>query len=154
MVNKFIHIRVLAFLLLLGFSFAAGAQYNWKLSKDRGGIKVYESATKNSDFKSIKVECDLEGDYDRFISVMNDVSHYKNWIYQAKTAYLLKRISPFEFYYYEETFLPWPMSNRDAVLHLKIDRDSLGRFVSVTITSEPNYIPAKKRFGQSATFIN
>ena len=35
------------------------------------------------------------------------------------------------------------MSNRDAVLHLKIDRDSLGRFVSITITSEPNYIPAK-----------
>jgi len=142
-VNKFIHIHVLAFLLLLGLSFAAGAQYNWKLSKDKGGIKVYESAVKNSDFKKIKVECDLEGDYDRFISVMNDVSHYKNWIYQAKTTYLLKRISPFEFYYYEETFLPWPMSNRDAVLHLKIDRDSLGRFVSVTITSEPNYIPAK-----------
>ena len=62
MVNKFIHIHVLAFLLLLGLSFAAGAQYNWKLSKDKGGIKVYESAVKNSDFKKIKVECDLAGD--------------------------------------------------------------------------------------------
>ena len=51
MVNKFIHIHVLAFLLLLGLSFAAGAQYNWKLSKDKGGIKVYESAVKNSDFQ-------------------------------------------------------------------------------------------------------
>ena len=89
--NKFIHIGVLAFLLLLGFSFAAGAQYNWKLSKDKGGIKVYESATKNSDFKKIKVECDLEGDYDRFISVMNDVSHYKNSYLPGKNSLLTKK---------------------------------------------------------------
>jgi hypothetical protein len=124
-------------------SVTAVAQYNWKLSKDKDGIKVYESDIKNSNFKSIKVECDLEGDADKFFSVMNDVSHYKDWIYHAKTSYILKRISPFEFYYYEETFLPWPLSNRDAVLHLRIDKDSLGRFVNVNITSVPNYIPEK-----------
>lgn len=129
------------FFLIL--SFKGGAQYNWKLSKDKDGIKIYESDTKNSDFKSIKVECDLEGDADKFFSVMNDVSHYKDWIYHAKTSYILKRISPFEFFYYEETFLPWPLSNRDAVLHLRIDKDSLGRFLNVNITSVPNYIPAK-----------
>ena len=65
-------------------SIKSEAQYNWKLSKDKDGIKVYESTTKNSDFKSNKVECDLEGDADKFFSVMNDVSHYKDWIYHAK----------------------------------------------------------------------
>src|SRR5436189_830755 len=77
-------------------------QYDWKLSKDKDGIKVYESAVKNSDLKSIKVECDLDGGNDKFISVLNDVPHYKNWVYNTKVSYIIKRISPSEFYYYEE----------------------------------------------------
>jgi len=80
-------------LILLTFTLTATAQYKWKLSKDRDGIKVYESDTKNSDFKSIKVECTLPGDYDKFISVMNDVPHYKDWVYRTKTLTLLKNFN-------------------------------------------------------------
>ena len=124
-------------------SLSAIAQYDWKLSKDKDGIKVYESAVKNSDLKSIKVECDLDDGNDKFISVLNDVTHYKNWVYNTKVSYIIKRISPSEFYYYEETFLPWPISNRDAVLHLKMDKDSLSGSLKVTISAEPGYIPKK-----------
>jgi hypothetical protein len=132
-------------LFLFGFSITCTVfcQRNWKLSKQKDGINVYESEVPNSDYKGIKVECTLEGTYDKLIAVLNNVSHLKDWVYNNKTAYILKRISPDEFYYYSETFIPWPMSNRDAVVHLKINKDSLDRFLKITDAGEPNYIPEK-----------
>ena len=88
--NKGFTIATLGFLILVTLTLTATSQYNWKLSRDKDGIKVYESDTKNSDFKSIKVECTLPGDYDKFISVMDDVSHYKDWVYRTKTLTLSK----------------------------------------------------------------
>jgi hypothetical protein len=125
------------------FASASFAQYNWKLSKDKDGIKVFESSMGNSNYKSIKVECTLEGSADKLITVLTDVTHHKDWIYNNKDAYLLKKISPSEFYYYTETYLPWPMSNRDAVAHIKIIKDTSSRFFDVVEVGEPKYIPEK-----------
>jgi hypothetical protein len=132
------------FLLLFSVAVIPGySQYDWKLSKNKDGIKVYESETKYSDFKSIKVEYVMQGNYDKLMAALNDVSHQKEWVYSSKTSYVLKRNSPYDFYYYTETSVPWPMSNRDAVIHMTMTRDSLNRFLKVTATAVPNYIPEK-----------
>lgn len=122
---------------------AVYSQYNWKLSKDKDGIRVYESEVQNSSFKSIKVECVLQGTYDKLMAILNDVSRHKEWIYHSKTSNILKRNSTRDFYYYTETSMPWPMSNRDAVVHLTMNCDSLNRFLKITATGVPNYIPEK-----------
>jgi hypothetical protein len=119
-------------------------QYNWELSKDKDGIKVYLSEVKNSSFKSIKVECTCTGTYTKLINIISTPSLQKDWVYNNKTAYLVKRISPVEFYYYTETAMQWPVSNRDAVLHVKIMKDSLNRFLDVNIVSESTYLAPKK----------
>ena len=141
--NRCSAIARLGSLILLTFTLTATAQYKRKLSKDKDGIRVYESDTKNSDFKSIKVECTLPGDYDKFMFVLNDVPHYKDWVYRTKNSYIIRRISPDEFYYYTETSLPWPLSNRDAVFHSKTDRDSSGRYLNIKTTTEPSLIAEK-----------
>lgn len=120
------------------------AQYNWKLSKEKEGIKVYQSALTNSDYKSIKVECTLEGTYDKLLAVLNKPDHFKEWVYNNKTGYMLKQNNLNDYYYYTETYLPWPATNRDAVEHLKVTRDSLNKFLQITADSEPGYIPEKK----------
>lgn len=122
---------------------STSAQYNWKLSKDKDGIKVFESSMDNSNYRSIKVECFLDGSLDKLITALTDVGHHKDWIYNNKDAYLLKKISVDEFYYYTETYLPWPMSNRDAVAHMKIIRDTLNRYLDVVEVGEPKYVPQK-----------
>ena len=124
-------------------AFTALTQYNWKLTKDKDGIRVYQSEVKGSNYKSIKVECTLEGTFDKLMAILNDVNQHKNWVYNNKASSLLKRISPTEFYYYSETSLPWPMTNRDAVVHLRMTKDSLNRFVKVVATAEPTYMPQK-----------
>jgi hypothetical protein len=140
---KFITAKITCLLLCSGFVSSLAAQYNWQLSKAKDGIRVYQSAVKYSNYKSIKVECILEGDYDKLIEVLNNVTGQKDWVYNNKTAYIIKRINSHELYYYSETSLPWPMSNRDAIVHLKIDKDSLNRFLNIMAVSVPDYMAEK-----------
>ena len=140
---KFIIVKITSLVLCATFASAVAGQYNWKLSKEKDGIKVYQSAVKNSNYKSIKVECTLEGTYDKLIAVLNNVSGQKDWVYHNKTSHILKQVNPYELYYYSETTLPWPMSNRDAVVHLKMNKDSLNRFLKITAVGVPDYVPEK-----------
>lgn len=123
----------------IGFS-----QANWELSKNKDGIQVYQRDSKTSDFKSIKVECTLEGNFDKLIAIISNVAHYKDWVYNNKAASLLKRISAYEFYYYTEAYLPWPLDNRDAVMHTRITKDSLNRFLKINSVAVPKYIAQKE----------
>jgi len=136
-------VKLFQLVLFTIFSITSFSQYTWKLSKEKDGIKVYQSPVQNSNYKSIKVDCVLDGTYDKLIKVLNDVSHFKDWVYNNREGYLLNQTSPDDYYYYTETYLPWPMTNRDAIEHLKISRDSLDRFLKITVQSEPNYIPEK-----------
>jgi hypothetical protein len=136
-------IKLTWLVLFSTFASAAIGQYNWKLSKDEDGIKVYQSEVKHSKFKSIKVECTLEGTYDKLMAILNDVPNQKNWVYNNKNSSILKRVSASEFYYYSEIHLPWPMTNRDAIVHMKMNKDSLNRFLMISEAGVPGYTPEK-----------
>ena len=140
--NIFIKFTIIFFLATIT-AIIAHSQYDWKFSKEKDGIKVYESETKNSNLKAIKVECTIEGTYDKLISLLNNVSRHKEWVYNNKISYVLKKNSDYDLYYYTETSLPWPMSNRDAIIHLTMKRDSLDRFLQITGTGLPKNIPEK-----------
>src|SRR5688572_21204323 len=135
----------ISFLLFFfsAFALTAFGQSDWKQIKSKDGITVYQSDVKNSKYKSIKVECTLEGNYDKLIAVLKDVAKHKDWVYNNKTASLLKTVSATEFYYYTETSLSWPMDNRDAVMHTIITRDNADRFLKLSSTAEPTYSPEK-----------
>jgi hypothetical protein len=140
---KFITVKITCLVLCSGFVSSVAGQYNWQLSKAKDGISVYQSAVKYSNYKSIKVECTLEGNYDKLIAVLNNVSGQKEWVYNNKASHIIKRVNPHELYYYSETSLPWPMSNRDAVVHLKMDKDSLNRYLKIMAVSVPDYVAEK-----------
>jgi len=135
--------KILFVFILLNIVSEGYGQYNWKLSKDKDGMKVYESETKNSNFKSIKVEYTVAGTFDKLMAILNDVSLHKDWVYNSKKSYIISRNSPGDFYYYSETSIPWPMSNRDAVIHLTMTKDTLNRFLKITAIGVPGYLPEK-----------
>jgi hypothetical protein len=136
---------VTACFLIFSFSFLKGfSQVNWKLTKNKEGIKVYQAENPKSKFKNIKVECTLQGNYDKLIAVLTDIEHLKDWVYNTKMSYVIKKISPYDLYYYTETSIPWPMENRDAVVHLKVTKDSLERFMKVVSVNENRFVPEKE----------
>jgi hypothetical protein len=64
-------------------------------------------------------------------------------VYNVKNSHIIRKINPYDLYYYTETIMPWPMSNRDAVVHLKIVKDSLQRFLKISSVGEPKFIAEK-----------
>ncbi len=117
------------------------SQYNWKLKKEGNGIKVYASSVENSSFKAIKVECTLTGTYSKLISILTNVPQFSNWIYHSKKSELLKQNSPHDIIYHTETDMPWPLTNRDAVIHIRINTDSLPAVMTIAGSSESAMVP-------------
>lgn len=117
------------------------AQNNWKLEKQKDGISVYLSDVAGSNFKAVKVECTLTGTYAKLIALLTNVTMFSNWIYNTKRTRLLERKTPLDFIYYSETHMPWPLSNRDVVIHMRIKTDSLPRFLIITGAGEKDLFP-------------
>lgn len=136
-------VRILFFMLLASVSCDSFCQYQWKKQKDKDGIKVYVSDIAGSNFKAVKVECTFNGNYKKLFSILSDVTQLPKWVYNSKFTSLLRQVSPTEIIYYSETHLPWPMNNRDAVIHLYFHTDSMPKVLTITGKSEPNYIPEK-----------
>lgn len=134
-------------LCLLG----ASAQERWKLTRDQGGIRVFQSDGKG--FRNIRVECTLKGSLESFERTLRNVAGFTSWVYACKEAHLLRSTGPEDYYYYTETALPWPAQNRDAVVHAHWERDARGAWLRLTERGESGILPPKSgkvRVAQSA----
>ena len=130
--------------ILIALNIKGYTQPNWKLAKEKNGIKIFLASVENSKFKNIKVQAVMEGSITKLISILCEVPKMKEWIYKCKQSYLLKQISPTNIFYYNETALPWPVSNRDMIIHLTVIPDSLHHLVRISAVSEPKFIAEKK----------
>jgi hypothetical protein len=126
------------------FAVTAFSQNEWRLVKNDSWIQVYESNMNQSNFRRVKVVCNVEGTYSKLIKVLNNVDNHKTWIYNTKNANIIKSVSANEYYYYTETSLPWPLQNRDIVVHIKFYKDSLNRFLKIEGFGIPDYLPEVK----------
>lgn len=117
-------------------------QNNWKIDKNKDGIKVYTRVEKGSNFKAFKAIVEVDNSIDEIIKILKNVSEYTNWYGYTKTSKLLKIEKGIQ-YNYVETIFPWPYSNRDMVYKMSIENNSSGA-VKVSLKGLPNYIPEKK----------
>lgn len=116
-------------------------QTEWKLSKEGNGIKVYTGTMNNSNFKSVKVECTLEGTIDKLVTVLKNVDGNNHWVYNTKQTHMVKNINDREFIYYAETSLPWPLRNRDMLINMLFDKNNTSSTLTVKQTGMKDEAP-------------
>ncbi len=116
---------------------------DWKLKMDKEGIVVYSKSTAGSRFKAIKVECTFATTLSQLVKVLLDIKTTQEWLYSTKSCVLLKQVSPLELYYYSEVNIPWPLSNRDFVAHLKVVQDPHTKIVTMHGPAIEGYVPVK-----------
>jgi len=138
--------KKLIFLFLL-FTNSAFAQTgdNWELKKNTDGIKIFTRAIENSKIKAIKVECVLDATLSQLTAVLIDIKNGEDWLYHVSTSYVIKQVSPSELYYYSLVEMPWPISNRDFIAHLKVSQDPATKTVSIDAPCIADMVPLKPK---------
>lgn len=121
---------ILIFLPLVSF-----AQKDWELKKYQNDIKVYVRGLEDSPLKEIMVKMKTPGTLKDIKELLLNVENHKDWVYNTKEAYIVKKVSPNEVIYYTEVHLPWPVSNRDVNAHMRVKADSIPNVLFVKANS-------------------
>lgn len=134
---------IISIIAVLDF-FSVHAQNEWRLKKELSGIKIYMRTNEHSSFNEIKVEMTIQSKLSSLVALLLDVPNHAQWVYNVRSSSILKKIADNELYFYEVINSPFPASDRDLVVHLKITQDSQTKAMSVSAINIPNYIPQKK----------
>lgn len=110
-----------------------------KISKD--SIVVYTCKSTDSKLKSIKANFTINTKLSVLAAHLLDVTDYVKWQYNVKHTEVIQKISESEMIYHSEVEAPWPLSNREVVMHLKITQDPISKVVIFETISVPGYIP-------------
>ena len=120
------------------------AQQDWVLKLNKDGIRVYTKNYQGSPVKAVKALCRIGASVSTLTSILRDVRNSKEWMYATKSVALLKELSPTEVIYDSEIELPWPVSNRDFIVHQSITQDSVTNTVKITCVNKPDFIARSK----------
>ncbi|MDB5284802.1 MAG: lipid-binding protein [Bacteroidota bacterium] len=134
-------------LLFLLFTNCALAQTgdDWALKENNDGVKIFTRNVENSKIKAIKVECELDATLSQLVAVLMDVKNSEEWLYHTASNYIVKQVSPSELYYYSLVEMPWPVSNRDFIAHLKVSQDAVTRVVTIDAPCVADMVPVKSK---------
>lgn len=119
------------------------AQVDWTLKSTKNGLNIYTKTVSASGLKGIRVKCSLPAKLSQVVALILDVDAGDEWVYGTKSSFLLKKVSPAELYYYSEVDIPWPISNRDFIAHLKVSQDPLTKVVTINGPTNASYLPVK-----------
>ncbi len=119
-------------------SFAQGT--GWELKSDKEGIKVYTKPAKSDGTLQIRLLSSTTATINAVLKTSQDVSNLKERIINTQSVTVLKQISPNEAYYRLISDYPWPISDRDAIMHLVITQDPKTKIIHADTYSSPSYM--------------
>jgi hypothetical protein len=111
------------------------AQEEWKLVKNKNGIKVYTKHTKESNFETFRAQMRVKADVHAFVALLFDIEDFHMWGDGVKSAELLERKGDSLQIYYSEAKAPFPFKNRDGIYsnEFKWNADSNELFVNIRL---------------------
>jgi len=130
--------------LILFFSvFMAGELFSqsWKFVKEKEGIKVYTSETRNNSLKSFKGVADLTTSLDKVYTLLGNVRSTDRWDKSIKEFRVLSSEKDKSFSYYLVYGIPWPLYDRDLCVEVAIIHDTSDGSVIISAKSNPKLVP-------------
>jgi hypothetical protein len=107
------------------------------------GIRVSSCLNKDSRFRSIMAEFDLNVSTEVITAALFNIPAYTEWQYKTIKATVVERVSDDEMIYYVEIASPWPFNNRDIIAHLRKESCKDGNGIRLVYNGKPDYLPEK-----------
>jgi len=120
------------------------ADSDWQLAAEEDGITVYTREVKSSPIKQFKASTKVAASLGSVLAVMLDSEACPEWVYRCEDAKVLQRNKFGDTYVYRTINLPWPVSDRDIVMHKIVTQDPDSKVITIKNTSAPDFIPRTK----------
>ncbi len=89
----------------------------WERVETRDGITVSVRKVEGQNLPEFRGVTVIHADVFDLLGIVNDIPKHCQWRAKCHTATMLKQISDFERVMYTRIDAPWPVSDRDVVLH-------------------------------------
>lgn len=117
---------------------------DWSLVRNRDGIKVYTRNVAGSKYKAVKASTSIHASLQALAALVRDNRECPKWQSMCERARALKFISPQNLYVYQVSNLPWPVADRDVVVHVIWRQDAKTRAVIMTANAVTGMMPHQK----------
>lgn len=139
------YLQIIAFLTYFSW-IGIAQQKNCGLRKSAEGIEVYTCKMEDSKINSIQSSFTVSASFSRLSEALIDWNNFPKWQYKIVKTEMLKKISNNEFIYRAELQTPWPVSNRDLILHVKMASTSNPNEYHFSAIGKPDFIPPREGF--------
>jgi hypothetical protein len=127
---------------LLPFLGIAQKKDPWLFKNEKDNVKVYYRKT--SDIHEVKLTTSLKTSVSGLVHLLSEVELYPTWGYKVAYSKLIEKISDTEMYYYSRIDFPWPLQDRDLIMHTKLSQDPVTKIVTAISEAAPDYLPLNK----------
>lgn len=131
----------------------------WRFIKEKDGIKVFYRKSASKELNEVMIQTTFNTNLSTIVAAFNDFDAYPNWVYKSVKSYLVKTLNQNEIEYYNKFDFPFPLDDREIVIHNKIEQNPQNKVVtSISYASTAN-IPLEtntvriKEFNSKWTFI-
>jgi len=124
----------LLFILLLGLC-ASAQQSDWVLFDSTAGIKSYRQPALNGQPDTYKAETVLNCRLDVIAVILKDFENYPAWMPNCIKLEYIKSIDDNNLILYYQHHTPWPVHDRDAILHVVTNLDTNRQALYITSQS-------------------
>ncbi len=120
----------------------AGADDGWVQDASEKGVVVTTRTDPGRSLPVFRGVGTVDAGVFEILAVLDDISHFTEWMADCKDARVLKQINEFERIEYNRIAAPWPVSDRDTTIHSWIEAslskgDVWARFQSVDAPEAP-----------------
>ncbi len=119
LVSRILSINLISIFLLFGGVSIGTSTSDWDLITEDASTKVYTRRSSTSNLKEIRIVTQFNSDIATLKEVLTDVDGYPSWVFKCMGSKKIATINDNEFHYYLMTDMPYPVSNRDLVVHTK-----------------------------------
>jgi hypothetical protein len=121
------------------------AQTDWKLGKDKEGIKVYTRKVDGYKLKQVKAETVVQANIKVIKDLIADFDNHSKWVDNCAISKIVETKSENECFFYNTYTTPWPAKDRDVITHIIIDQKSEDR-VYINFDAAPDYMEEKEGY--------
>jgi len=114
---------------------------DWKLEKDKDGVKVYTRFPPGEKYKEFRAITTLEGTISNAVALLGDIQVASDWYAHVKQASVLEKYNSRQSIVHIELNLPFPADDRDMIAFFDFRHDPETGVVEATVTGNPDYAP-------------